>query len=115
MGVHQTKELLHCKGNSHQTQETAHRMGENLFQLLIQWGLTSKMYRELKILSPQRMKKWAHKLNTEFSKEETQVASKFMKKCSISLVIKEIQIKTLRFYLTPVRMAIIRGNNNKCW
>jgi hypothetical protein len=36
MGLHQIEELLHSKGNSHQTQETAHRMGENLCQLLIQ-------------------------------------------------------------------------------
>jgi hypothetical protein len=35
MGLHQTKELLHSKGNSDQTQETAHRMGEKLCQLLI--------------------------------------------------------------------------------
>jgi hypothetical protein len=35
MGLHQTKELRHSKGNSYQTQETTHRMGENLFQLLI--------------------------------------------------------------------------------
>jgi hypothetical protein len=35
MELHQTKELLHSKANSHQTQETAHRMGENLCQLLI--------------------------------------------------------------------------------
>jgi hypothetical protein len=63
------------------------------------------------------MKKWAHELNGEFSKEEVQTASKYMKTCSTSLAIKEMQIKTiLRFHLTPVRMAIINGNNNnKCW
>jgi hypothetical protein len=44
------------------------------------------------------------------------MASKYLKKCSTSLVIKEIQIKTLKFHLIPVRMAIIKGkNNNKCW
>jgi hypothetical protein len=62
------------------------------------------------------MKKWAHKLNKEFSKEEIQMVSKYMKKCLTSLVIKEMQIKTtLRFHLTPVRMTIFQGNNNnKC-
>jgi hypothetical protein len=44
------------------------------------------------------------------------MVKKHMKKCSASLVLKGMQIKTiLRFYLTPVRMAIIKNtNNNKC-
>jgi hypothetical protein len=42
------------------------------------------------------------------------MASKYMKKYTTPLVLKEVQIKTtLRFHLTPVRMAIIKGNNNK--
>jgi hypothetical protein len=62
------------------------------------------------------MKKWAHELNREFSKEEVQMANKYMKKCATSLVIKEMQIKaTIRFHLTLVRMSRIKGNNNKSW
>jgi hypothetical protein len=45
------------------------------------------------------------------------MAKKHMRKCSPSLAIKEMQIKTtLRFYLIPVRIAIIKNTtNNRCW
>jgi hypothetical protein len=61
------------------------------------------------------MKKWTHELNMEFSKEEVQMASKYMN-FSTSPVIKEMQIKaTLRFHFTSVRMAIMKSKNNECW
>jgi hypothetical protein len=54
-------------------------------------------------------------VNRTFSKEEVQMAKKHMTKCSPLLAIKEIHIKTtLRFYLTPVRIATNKNTNNKC-
>jgi hypothetical protein len=56
-------------------------------------------------------------MGIDFTTEEFQMSKKHLKKCSKSLVIREMQIKmTLRFYLTPVRMAKIKiSSDNTCW
>jgi hypothetical protein len=102
MGLHEIKKLLHKK-----------EMVSKLKRPPIEWekifasytsnkGLVTRIYRELKKLNSPKtnepMKKWASEPNRTFSKEEIQMAKKSDEKCSPSLAIKEMQIKTtLRF------------------
>ena len=82
-------------------------------------GLVCRIYKELKQLYKKNtnkpIQKWVKDMNRHLENKTYMRPINILKKYSSSLVIREMQINiTLRYHLTPVRMAYIQktGNNN---